>query len=151
MTVYVDELQVWPHAKHRCFFEGSAHLEADTLEELHAFARRLGLKRSWFQPRSSPHYDLSPGKHAAALRLGAKFRPAREWAYEKGCKRRRPDFAIMEVFYPIAEEQKYHVARWTHEGIAYELVAPPGVGRGKLLEQCFRSILCLDTKPLVSP
>jgi hypothetical protein len=80
MTVYVDELVAWPHARHRCFADGSSHLEADSLDELHAFARRLGLKREWFQPRSSPHYDLSPAKRERALALGATFRPAREAA-----------------------------------------------------------------------
>lgn len=77
MTIYVDEIRMWPHARHRCFKSGSAHLTADTVEELHAFAGRLGMKRSWFQPLSSPHYDLSPNKHTEALRLGAVFVPAR--------------------------------------------------------------------------
>jgi len=45
MSVYVDEIRVWPHAKHRCFVDGSCHLMADTLDELHAFAVRLGLRR----------------------------------------------------------------------------------------------------------
>lgn len=144
MAVYVDELVVWPHAKHRCFKQGSSHLEADTLEELHAFARRLGLKREWFQPRSSPHYDLSPAKRELALLRGAKFRPAREWALEKACKRRRPDFEIAEVFTPLAPDVHYFIARWTHDGIAYELVGMPGVEKTSLLSACFREILCLD-------
>lgn len=76
MTVRVDDLKVWPHAVHRCFLKGSAHLTADTLEELHAFAARLGLKRSWFQDKIVPHYDLSPQKHALALRLGAVYMSA---------------------------------------------------------------------------
>jgi hypothetical protein len=72
VTVYVDDLKVWSHAKHRCFKQGSAHLTADTLDELHAFAARLGLKRAWFQDHIvAPHYDLSPAKHAASLTLGA--------------------------------------------------------------------------------
>jgi len=45
MTVYVDNLVQWP-TKIRCFKGGSCHLEADTLEELHAFAAKLGLRRS---------------------------------------------------------------------------------------------------------
>ena len=80
MSVMVDELQAWGHAKYRCFKGGSAHLTADTLEELHAFADRLGLRRAWFQPRSSPHYDLSPAKRAKALAFGAVFVSAREQA-----------------------------------------------------------------------
>ena len=50
----------------------SCHLLADTADELHAFAHRLGLKRSWFQdhPRH-PHYDLTAGRRRHAVGLGA--------------------------------------------------------------------------------
>lgn len=79
MTVYVDELRVWPNARHRCFKSGSAHLTADTLDELHAFAARIGMKRAWFQNHTvAPHYDLSPSRHALALSLGAVLVPMRE-------------------------------------------------------------------------
>ena len=47
------------------------HMLADTLDELHAMAARLGLRRSWFQPKSTPHYDLSKTKRALAIQLGA--------------------------------------------------------------------------------
>jgi hypothetical protein len=84
----VDELQVWP-TKIRCFKNGSAHLTADTLEELHAFAKRLGLKREWFQEHwSAPHYDLTPGKRARALELGAQFVPAKVQARARISARR---------------------------------------------------------------
>jgi hypothetical protein len=45
---------------------------ADTLEELHAMAGKIGMKRSWFQNhRLLPHYDLVPSRRAVAIRLGA--------------------------------------------------------------------------------
>jgi hypothetical protein len=44
---------------------------ADTLEELHAMAAAIGMKREWFQPLSFPHYDVALGRRAAAVRLGA--------------------------------------------------------------------------------
>lgn len=71
MSVYVDPLLKYP-TKIRCFKSGSCHLLADTLEELHEFADRLGLRREWFQnhPRW-PHYDLTRNKRALAVRLGA--------------------------------------------------------------------------------
>lgn len=71
MTVRVDELRVWP-TRIRCFKGGSCHLSADTLDELHAFAALLGLRREWFQkhPRMD-HYDLTPSKRALAVALGA--------------------------------------------------------------------------------
>jgi hypothetical protein len=82
--VMVDELKAWPHARHSCFLSGSAHLTADTLEELHAFAKRIGLKREWFQDHPlCPHYDISPKRHAAALVAGAILVSAREQALRR--------------------------------------------------------------------
>ena len=45
---------------------------ADTVEELHAFARKIGLRREWFQNKPRlPHYDLNKSRREAAVRLGA--------------------------------------------------------------------------------
>jgi len=44
------------------------HLVGDNDEELHYFAVRLGLKREDFR---NPHYNLTKGKRALALKLGA--------------------------------------------------------------------------------
>jgi len=70
MGVYVDESYPVQRNKNWPYNE-ACHMVADTVKELHTFARRLSLKRSWFQPRSIPHYDLTPNKRAQALRLGA--------------------------------------------------------------------------------
>jgi hypothetical protein len=87
MTVYVDEIRVWPTTI-RCFRAGSCHMTADTLEELHAIARRIGLRREWFQSKSlTPHYDLTPKKREAALAAGAAFVPARTQAIARVAKR----------------------------------------------------------------
>ncbi len=78
MTVYVDEERMWPHAKHP-FKNGSCHLTADTLEELHAFADEIGMKRQWFQDHPiAAHYDLTPTRRFVALSKGAVFVPARQ-------------------------------------------------------------------------
>ena len=77
--VTVDEIRLWP-TQIRCFKSGSCHLMADTEEELHAFAKRLRLKREWFQKSSSPHYDLTPAKRVEALALGAVEVSAKEQA-----------------------------------------------------------------------
>lgn len=53
----------------------------DDLEALHAFAARLGLRRSYFQDHPTmPHYDLTASKHALALRLGAHLATRQEMA-----------------------------------------------------------------------
>lgn len=48
---------------------------ADTDDELHEMALKIGMKRPWFQgpPEHSnlPHYDLVSSRRAAAVALGA--------------------------------------------------------------------------------
>lgn len=85
MTILVDELRTYPTTL-RCFKKGSAHLTfvaPSTVDDLHAFALGIGLRREWFQngPRSRvPHYDLTEKRRAAALVAGASFVPAKEQA-----------------------------------------------------------------------
>lgn len=71
MTVYVGPIFAWtPTARWR--WRTAAHLMADTEDELHEFAHRLGLLREWFQdnPRL-PHYDLTIAKRRLAVDFGA--------------------------------------------------------------------------------
>lgn len=68
MAVYVDNSMIAWRGKRWC------HLTGDTLDELHEFAKRLGLKRAWFQERPQLwlcHYDVTAGKRVQALALGA--------------------------------------------------------------------------------
>lgn len=71
MSVYVDDAFVeggWGK------WAGGGHLQADTLEELHAFAAQIGLRPEWFQPGRRPeraHYDLTRGKRDQAILAGA--------------------------------------------------------------------------------
>lgn len=65
MAVYVDNGHLTFGRMKMC------HMMADSLEELHEMADKLGLKREWFQPKSSPHYDLSQSKRREAVDLGA--------------------------------------------------------------------------------
>ena len=49
-----------------------SHMMADTLDELHAMADRIGIARRHFQPANGkPHYDVCQAKRAAAIRAGA--------------------------------------------------------------------------------
>ena len=70
MSVYVDALQPRPSSP-RWKHGDSCHLTADTLDELHTFARRIGLRRGWFQNAMLPHYDLTARRRLAALAAGA--------------------------------------------------------------------------------
>jgi Protein of unknown function (DUF4031) len=50
-----------------------SHMFADSVDELHAMADSLGLKRIWFQNKHNfPHYDVVPSKRNLAIRFGAK-------------------------------------------------------------------------------
>lgn len=83
MTVYVDNFRAPATVGH---IRGRwSHLTADTVEELHEFADRLGHRREWFQARckhgSCPtrngvcvhwHYDVVDRKRTEAIALGAK-------------------------------------------------------------------------------
>ena len=71
MSVYTDPIVPCVRSKNWRWAH-SAHLFADTPDELHVFAKRLKLKRLWFQDGGFfPHYDLTSYKHAEAVKLGA--------------------------------------------------------------------------------
>ncbi len=66
MTIYVDPL-------HHYGFKGEwCHMAGDSLEELHAMAERIGLRREWFQDKPRfPHYDIHWFGRQKAIELGA--------------------------------------------------------------------------------
>jgi hypothetical protein len=82
VTVYVDNARV------RWMGKRWSHLTADTVEELHAFAASIGLKREWFQESSTRpeahHYDVTDSKRDEAILAGAIPETWRE-----GAERRR--------------------------------------------------------------
>ena len=79
MPCYVDEIQDYggmvAEAAKR-FGTKWCHMTADTPEELHEMAKKLGLRREWCSDHTQPHsrtlhYDLVPSKRARAVKLGA--------------------------------------------------------------------------------
>jgi len=46
-------------------------LIADSVDELIEFAIQMGLRREWYQPKSSPHFDLTVDARSEAVRRGA--------------------------------------------------------------------------------
>jgi hypothetical protein len=65
--VYVDSANIRFKGQSYC------HMATDgDVAELHAMAAKVGLRRSWFQSKSSlPHYDVAPSKRALAVQYGA--------------------------------------------------------------------------------
>jgi hypothetical protein len=67
MAVYVDR------SRHKLGRMITCHMLADTLDELHAMAARIGAEIGWFQISRTgvPHYDVPLFRRAAAIKLGA--------------------------------------------------------------------------------
>ncbi len=73
VTVYLDD---WRQAAHLGPVDDRwSHLVADTEQELHAFAERMGMRRAWFQDKPDrphhAHYDLPERARAEAVANGA--------------------------------------------------------------------------------
>lgn len=65
MPVYVDDMFAPFLGMKMC------HMTADTLDELHAMADAIGMKREWFQDKNHPHYDVAIVTRKKAVALGA--------------------------------------------------------------------------------
>lgn len=89
MSVYVDEILEYPSTKLK--FKQWCHMFADSDEELHVMATKLGLQRSWHQNKPGfSHYDLVPSKRAKAIQCGAIPLTSRE-IVEKVRQKRLPE------------------------------------------------------------
>lgn len=79
MAIYVDALAVGVATDKQAKRVGArngnqwCHMIADTTAELRAFAYRIGMRPSWIQHEGTPreHFDLTPGRRATAVALGA--------------------------------------------------------------------------------
>lgn len=75
MAVYVDDMKAGYGRMVMC------HMVADTEEELHEMADKIGVARKWYQyPHKSrhPHYDIALSKKALAIGFGAIAISSRE-------------------------------------------------------------------------
>jgi len=91
MTVYVDDWHQWARVG---WVEAHwSHLTADTDDELHAFASRLGLRREWFQDHhrdpTRHHYDVTEPTRVRAIESGAMAVTWREAARQRRERRQR--------------------------------------------------------------
>ncbi|MHB1702243.1 MAG: DUF4031 domain-containing protein [Acidobacteriaceae bacterium] len=69
--VYVDDMHLSPMGRFGRM--KMCHMLADTDEELHAMADKIGVARKWFQADGTPrrHYDIALSKRVLAISLGA--------------------------------------------------------------------------------
>jgi hypothetical protein len=89
MSVYVDMLM-----NHGWKLGPSCHMYADTLDELHAMAKRIGMRRDWFQDHkpSFPHYDLVASRRELAVHHGAIEHTRTQMVNFKRAREGRPLF-----------------------------------------------------------
>lgn len=86
MTVYVDDMKAPFQPSHRPARRYiMCHMIADSEEELHAMADRIGVLRKWYQ---GDHYDITQSKRTLAVQSGAKEITVRELAKMAITKRR---------------------------------------------------------------
>ena len=66
MAVYIDKANIKYKRMIMC------HMIADSYEELHYMAKKIGMKSAWFQNNASfPHYDVCLMRKNKALEYGA--------------------------------------------------------------------------------
>ena len=97
MAIYVDNMRAPFKPGHR---PGRTyvmcHMIADTDEELHAMAAKIGVARKWYQ---GDHYDIALSKRKLAVENGAREITLRQLACMSGLRRRGqpmgdPDTAV---------------------------------------------------------
>lgn len=71
MTVYVDDMHMTPMGQYGRM--KMCHMIADSDEELHAMADRIGVARKWHQKPGThhSHYDIAMSKRVLAVEAGA--------------------------------------------------------------------------------
>jgi hypothetical protein len=105
MAIYVDQLEAWGWQMRGRKIR-SCHLftSSEDIEELHAFAEQIGMRRAWFQEhRIAPHYDLTPTRREAAVQLGA-IEVGRRQASEIW-RARRESVARLRTNHVLTDEQ----------------------------------------------
>lgn len=89
-AVFVDDMYRYPTGQfHRMKM---SHMIADTEEELHVMADKIGIARKWYQ---GDHYDISMTKRQLAIRYGAvpiTWRKLGQMTRDRRRKAARPDF-----------------------------------------------------------
>lgn len=67
MTVYIDDMYKYPMGQFGRM--KMSHMIADTEDELHDMAHKIGVARKWYQ---GDHYDICMSMRAKAVAFGAK-------------------------------------------------------------------------------
>jgi hypothetical protein len=83
MTVYVDDMYQHPMGSFGRM--KMSHMIADTENELHAMADKIGVQRKWYQ---GDHYDIALSRRVLAMAVGAQEITLRQCAFMAVYRRR---------------------------------------------------------------
>jgi hypothetical protein len=95
------------------------HMIADTEDELHTMAARIGVARRWYQ---GDHYDISLRKRALAVSYGAQEITWRECSLMTVLRRRDPQAPLV-----TAAEGEAWLKAWMAERSATPPLLPASV------------------------
>jgi hypothetical protein len=102
MSVYVDDAAIMYRSKPRF------HLAADSLPELHAFCKSVGINRCWFHnAKGHPHYDITAPQREAAIAAGAIPMTDRELSFRTESGRKILNRLISESANDPVEQAKW--------------------------------------------
>lgn len=102
MSVYVDDAAIMYRSKPRF------HLAADSVPELHAFCKSVGINRCWFHnAKGHPHYDITEPQRQAAIAAGAIPMTARELSFRTESGRKVLNRLIVESVDDPVEHAKW--------------------------------------------
>lgn len=103
VTVFVDDMYLIPLGYYRGMH--MSHMIASDEDELHAMAKKLNLRRQWYQ---GDHYDIAKTKRAKAIALGVVPITLRQCSAMRMIRDRSGVLPLD----PIAAEQLHRIWLW---------------------------------------
>lgn len=112
MTVYVDDMYKYPIGQFGRM--KMSHMIADTEDELHEMAGKIGIARRWYQ---GDHYDIALSKRALAISFGAVAITYRQLGCMAGLRKRG-------LLMGKPEDAEAALLRWKEERRKFDAPAP---------------------------
>lgn len=108
-AVYVDDMYRYPRGHYGRM--KMSHMIADTEEELHAMADKIGVARRWVQRKgSAAHYDISLSSRKKAIAAGAVTLTYRELGLMNRLRNpetgRLPSVSLVQSYAKVSDRVK---------------------------------------------